>query len=205
MFKDPGLSRAINENALARRIVAGGVLLHAGDTITHMPIVRTGSLRILARNAEGQERYLYHIMPGETCAMTLTCCTGRTTSNVVALAEEDTEVLLVPIRFLEEWMSYPEWRRFVAGAQAQRFTELLEAVELVAFTQLDEQLWDYLQKRAQAAGDRTIRITHQEVAQELDSPREVITRLLHQLQRQGRVELARGSIAVKLPALSEKG
>ncbi len=196
MFKTEELARAVEREGVRRKLAAGEVLMTVGEPITHIPIVLSGSLRILAQNASGQERFLYHIMPGESCAMSLTCCTGHQPSPVVAVVEEDAELLMIPARFMEEWMAYPEWRRFVSDTQNQRFNELLETIEVVAFSRLDEQLWKYLVKRVQATGEHVIRATHQEVAQELNSPREVITRLLHQLAAKGRVKLSRGAITV---------
>lgn len=201
MFTDVALQRSLEHEAVHRKLLAGSVLIRAGDAITHIPIVVSGSLRIIAQNAQGQERFLYHIMPGEACAMTMTCCAGRRASAVMAVVEEDAEVLLVPTRCMEEWMTYPEWRKFVGDTQAQRFTELLETIEVVAFSRLDDQLWDYLVKRVQATGEHTLKVTHQEIAQELNSPREVVTRLLHQLVQRGRVELARGAITVRSTVL----
>lgn len=197
MFKDTTLQRALDKEAARRKLASGEVLMGIGDTIVNIPIVLSGSLRILARNEQGQERYLYHIMPGESCAMSMTCCTGHAASTVVAVVEEDAELLMVPVRHMEEWMVFPEWRRFVVGTQTQRFTELLEAIEVVAFSRLDEQLWDYLLKRVQATGEHTVKVTHQEIAQELNSPREVITRLLHQLVQRGRVTMTRGAVTVQ--------
>ncbi|MEO8589388.1 MAG: Crp/Fnr family transcriptional regulator [Flavobacteriales bacterium] len=196
MFKDAALQRALEHEATHRTLAAGEVLMGVGDAIVNIPIVLSGSLRILAQNEHGQERYLYHIMPGESCAMSMTCCTGHAASTVVAVVEEDAELLMVPVRCMEEWMVYPEWRRFVAGTQAQRFTELLEAIEVVAFSHLDEQLRAYLVKRVQATGEHTVKVTHQEIAQELNSPREVITRLLHQLAQRGLITMTRGAITV---------
>lgn len=178
-------------------------MMRTGDPITHIPIVQKGSLRILAQDPEGRERFLYHIMPGESCAMSLTCSGSHRTSSVVAIVEEDAELLLVPARYMEEWMVHPEWRRFVNDTQAQRFGELLETIEVVAFSKLDEQLWNYLVKRSQATGNHVLKVTHQDIAQELNSPREVITRLLHQLEQCGRVGLSRGSIEVHLAAARE--
>lgn len=196
MFKEAALQRALEQEATHRKLAAGTVLMGVGDTIANIPIVLSGSLRILAQNEHGQERYLYHIMPGESCAMSMTCCTGHATSTVVAIVEEDAELLMVPVRCMEEWMVYPEWRRFVADTQTQRFTELLETIEVVAFSRLDEQLWNYLLKRVQATGEHTLKVTHQEIAQELNSPREVITRLLHQLVQRGRITMTRGAVTV---------
>ncbi|MBK7086389.1 MAG: Crp/Fnr family transcriptional regulator [Flavobacteriales bacterium] len=128
----------------------------------------------------------------------------------MAVVEEDADLLMVPARYMEEWMIYPEWRRFVNDTQAQRFGELLETIEVVAFSKLDEQLWNYLVKRVQATGNHVLKVTHQDIANELNSPREVITRLLSQLQRRGRVTVARGAIEVHMasewkPISEERG
>lgn len=200
LFKDPALQRAFEAVVVRRRVAAGTAIMQVGDEISHVPIVARGSLRILAQDEEGKERFLYHIMPGETCSLSLTCCEARRTSSVRAVAEEDAELLMVPARYADEWMVHPEWRRYVGAAQAQRFAELLDTIEKLAFLKMDEQLWDYLVKRVQATGESTLQATHQDIAQELGSPREVITRLLQQLQRRGLVALSRGMIQVNLAA-----
>lgn len=198
MFTDKALQEAFEAVVTRRSFPAGSVIMQPGDVITHIPIVSKGSLRILAQDADGKERFLYHIMPGETCSMSLTCCEARKTSGILAVVEEDAELLMVPARYADEWMVYPEWRRYVGAAQAQRFNELLETIETLAFRRMDDQLWDYLVKRAQATGNARLKITHQDIAQELGSPREVVTRLLQQMQRKGLVTLSRGTLQVHL-------
>ena len=210
MFTDLKLQREFDSVVVRKSLPAGTELMRTGDTITHIPIVERGSLRILAQDAEGHERFLYHIMPGESCAMSLTCSGTKRISSVMAVVEEDADLLMVPARYMEEWMIYPEWRRFVNDTQAQRFGELLETIEVVAFSKLDEQLWNYLVKRVQATGNHVLKVTHQDIANELNSPREVITRLLSQLQRRGRVTVARGAIEVHMasewkPISEERG
>lgn len=204
MFADEDLRRAFERDATQRNFVAGTEIMRPGDTITHIPIVKRGSLRILAQDGEGRERYLYHILPGETCATSLTCCVSKRVSSVSAVVEEDAELLMIPVRYVDEWMVYPEWRKYVNEIQAQRFQELLEAFEVVAFRKLDEQLWNYLVKRSQATGENTLRLTHQEIADELVSPREVITRLLQQLRARGLVTLGRGHIELHPEAMDAK-
>lgn len=200
MFADKDLQRTFEQVVVHRSFPAGTVIMSPGDGITHVPIVEKGSLRILAQDAEGRERFLYHIMPGESCAMSLTCCNSKRTSSVLAIVEEDAELLMVPARYIDEWMVYPEWRRYISDNQAQRFGELLETIEVVAFQKLDEQLWNYLVKRVQATGNHILKVTHQDIAGELNSPREVITRLLQQLQARGRVTVTRGAVEVHLAA-----
>lgn len=196
MFTDQALKRAYDGVVVRKEVPAGTVLMQVGNPITQIPIVKQGSLRILAQDGEGRERYLYHILPGESCATSLTCCVAKRVSNVRAVVEEDAELLMIPVRYVDEWMVYPEWRKFVNEVQAQRYEELLEAFEVVAFHKLDEQLWNYLLKRAQASGERVLQLTHQQIADELGSPREVITRLLQQLRADGRVTLGRGEVEV---------
>ena len=97
MFADPKLQQELERVAVLRKLPAGAELMRAGDPITHIPIVRKGSLRILAQDPEGRERFLYHIMPGETCALSLTCCATKRTSSVMAVVEEDAELWMVPV------------------------------------------------------------------------------------------------------------
>lgn len=204
MFTEKALKEAFDSVVIRRSFPAGTVIMNVGDVITQVPIVEKGSLRILAQDADGKERFLYHIMPGETCSLSLTCCEARRTSAIAAVVEEDAELLMIPARYADEWMVYPEWRRYVGAAQAQRFGELLETIEKLAFLNMDEQLWDYLVKRVHATGNTALKATHQDIAQELGSPREVVTRLLQQLQRRGMVTLSRGMIEVHLSAVGER-
>lgn len=201
MFAEPGLHKEFDEVAIHRKLAAGTEMMRVGDPITHVPIVQEGRLRILAQDSEGRERYLYHIMPGETCASSLTCCVSKRESGVRAIVEEDADLLLIPVRYVDAWMAYPEWRKYVNEQQAQRYQEILEAFEVVAFRKLDEQLWAYLTKRSQATGSQRLNLTHQDIADELGSPREVITRLLQQLRVRGLVELGRGYVELHPTAI----
>ncbi len=204
MFTEKALQETFDAVVTRRSYPAGTVLMRPGDAITHVPIVAKGSLRILAQEPDGRERFLYHILPGETCSLSLTCCEARKTSAILAVVEEDAELQMVPARYADEWMAFPEWRRYVGAAQAQRFSELIETIETLAFRRMDDQLWDYLVKRAQATGDTVLKATHQDIAQELGSPREVVTRLLQQLQRKGLVTLSRGAVKVHLAHAGER-
>ena len=195
-FADHDLIDAIEKTGQLRQIDANTVIMQPGDLLEFVPIVISGSIRVLLQNENGDEHYLYHIFPGETCAMSLSCCQANKRSEIKAVAEEDTEIWFIPVRFVDEWTRFPEWKKYLSDIQAQRFSELLEAIELMAFSHLDEQLWNYLVKRVQATGSKTLHVTHQEIANELHSPREVITRLLHQLQKQSKLTLSRGAIEI---------
>jgi len=196
LFTDKNLEHEIESVGVKKIFTADEVYMSPGDVIQSIPLVMKGSMRIMLQNNDGDEYFLYHIFPGETCAMSLSCCQAQKKSSIKAVMEEETEVLMVPVRYVDEWSKYPEWKKFVSDIQAQRFGELLETIELMAFSKLDEQLWNYLIKRVQATGKKTLKITHQEIADELHSPREVITRLLHQLQKQEMITLSRNMIKV---------
>jgi CRP/FNR family transcriptional regulator, anaerobic regulatory protein len=163
-FVDKSLQQQLQSVAVRKTFAANSILMNPGDVIQYIPIVLTGSIRIVLQSRDGEEYFLYHLFPGETCALSLTCCQSHKVSEIKAIIEEDAELLLVPVRYLDEWMKYPEWKKFVSDTQRQRFSELLETIELVAFKKLDEQLWHYLVKRVQATGNNTLHITHQQIA-----------------------------------------
>ena len=196
-FTDDSLRQQIQLHGIKKNFHRDAVIMNPGDAIEFMPIVCSGAIRVMIQNSEGHERYLYHIHPGESCAMSLTCCQSMRKSEIHAITEEETEILFVPVQFLEEWTSYRQWKKFLSETQAQRFSELLETIELLAFSKLDEQIWSYLMRRAQAHGSNILKITHQEIALEINTPREVVTRLLHQLRQQGKVEIKRGELHIK--------
>ncbi len=195
-FVDPQLREEVNNQGVLKQFKANDVIIQPGETIKNIPILLKGTLRIVLQNEKGDEFFLYHIFPSESCAMSLTCCQAMKKSEIKAVVEDDAEILMIPVRFVDEWMHYPEWKKFISDIQAQRFSELLETIELIAFSKLDEQLWNYLMKRVQATGSNTLKITHQQIANELHSPREVITRLLNQLQKQKKITLSRNSVEV---------
>jgi len=196
-FTDDELRNQIQLNGQIRGFPRDSMIMHPGDAIEFMPIVLSGAMRVMIQNAEGHERYLYHIHPGESCAMSLTCCQSMRRSEIHAVTEEATEILFIPIEFVEKWSSFQQWKKYLSDTQSQRFSELLETIELLAFSKLDEQIWSYLMHRVQAHGSKTLKITHQEIALEINTPREVVTRLLHQLRQQGKVEIKRGELHIK--------
>lgn len=195
-FVDKSLQAEADSVGVIRHMPANSILMQPGDIIDYIPIVLKGSIRVVLQNENGDEYYLYHIFPGESCAMSLSCCQAHRKSEIKAVVEEDSDLLFIPVRFVDEWYKYPEWKKFISDILAQRFSELLETIELMAFSKLDEQLWTYLLRRVQATGNQTLKVTHQEIAHELHSPREVITRLLNQLQKQHKVSLSRGTVTV---------
>lgn len=178
-------------------VAAGQKIIDIGNYVRSMPLLISGVIKILRDDDDGDELLLYFLERGETCAMTMTCCMGRTKSDVRAIAETDATLVMIPIQKMEEWAGkYPSWRNFVFQSYHDRFQELLVTIDSIAFMKMDERLLKYLQEKVQVTGDSTIRNTHQEIAHELHTSRVVISRLLKKLEKMGKISLQRNSVKI---------
>jgi CRP/FNR family transcriptional regulator len=179
-----------------KKLRADDWMVDIGDPIVYMPLLLKGQLRILREDEEGHELLLYYIRPGETCAMSLTCCSGNAVSNVRAVAEEDTELLLLPIQIIDEWTTkYPSFKSFILKTYQKRFEELLNTIDSIAFHNLDDRLTQLLKQKSEKEGSE-LKTTHQELANQLNSSREVISRLLKQMERKGKIQMGRNKITL---------
>jgi len=194
IFNDPKLQAEIAAYARVKTVERDTVLMSPGDDILFVPIVQQGVLRIVRQNEEGKEVFLYHLYPGQTCAVAINCCQGKKKSTVKAIAEEDSEILQIPVNMVDEWFKYPEWKTFINATYGQRFAELLEVIDLIAFSNMDKQVLHYLQERARAAGTNALYITHQIIADELHTHREAISRLLRAMEQKNMLRLGRNTI-----------
>ena len=194
VFTDPRILDEIKRFAKVKSIKRDTVLMTPGDEVFFVPIVQHGVLRIVRQNEEGNEIFLYHLYPGQTCAMAINCCQAHKKSMIKAIAEEDTEILQIPVNLVEDWFKYPEWKAFVNSTYSNRFAELIEVIDLIAFSNMDKQVMHYLQERARAANTKAIYITHQQIADELHTHREAISRLLRTMEQKGILKLGRNVI-----------
>ena len=187
---------AILEIGKLKKLRADDWMVDIGDLIVYMPLLLKGQLRILREDEEGHELLLYYIRPGETCAMSLTCCSGNAVSNVRAVAEEDSELLLLPIQIIDEWTTkYPSFKSFILKTYQHRFEELLNTIDSIAFHNLDDRLSQLLKQKSEKEGSE-LKTTHQELANQLNSSREVISRLLKQMERKGKIQMGRNKITL---------
>ena len=187
---------AILEIGKLKKLRADDWMVDIGDLIVYMPLLLKGQLRILREDEEGHELLLYYIRPGETCAMSLTCCSGNAVSNVRAVAEEDSELLLLPIQIIDEWTTkYPSFKSFILKTYQHRFEELLNTIDGIAFHNLDDRLSQLLKQKSEKEGSE-LKTTHQELANQLNSSREVISRLLKQMERKGKIQMGRNKITL---------
>jgi CRP/FNR family transcriptional regulator, anaerobic regulatory protein len=194
IFFQPELQIAFDQHAEIMHASESTVLMEPGQYLQFIPIVISGCIRVLRQNKDGDETFLYHVMPGETCALSLTCCTAQRPSEVRAIAEEDTSFWAVPIRFVEDWQEYKEWKSFIAVTYQNRFNKLLEVIDDIAFKHMDQRLWSYLRARSTAKQTSALKISHEEIAKELNIQREAATRLLKKLKDTGYIETGRNEI-----------
>lgn len=197
-FTDQNLLAELSENGYIQRYHSGDYIMDKGMPVEFVPLLISGSMRIMRRDEEDRELLLYYLRAGETCASSLTCCMDKSISEVEAVAEEDTEVLAIPSNLVDIWMEkYPQWKAYVMQTYHDRFQELMETIDAIAFHQLDERMLRYFNERIENQnGDRIIKASHQEIATDLHSSREVISRLLKQMEKEGMVALGRNRVEV---------
>ncbi len=175
----------------------GDELMDIGQPIRHFPLVINGSLKVMTENDQGQELLLYYLEMGDTCAMTLQCCLNDTKSKIRVVAEEATKVILIPIKRMEEWIvKYASWRRFIFNSYHERLNEMLDAIDNLAFQNLEDRLYKYLRDKAMVNGTAEVKTTHREIATELNTARVVISRLMKKLEQQGKISSDRNCISV---------
>jgi len=195
-FED-ALLEEISRVGTFKEVPEGFKLMEIGQYVKTMPLLIDGAIKIMRDDDDGDELLLYFLEGGETCAMTLSCCLGDTKSEIRAIAELDTKLIMIPVEKMEEWTAkYKSWRNFVFESYHNRLMEMLETIDGIAFLKMDERLLKYLLDKVKITNSDTIRGTHQEIAYELHTSRVVVSRLLKTLENQGRIELSRNSIKV---------
>lgn len=173
----------------------GFTLMRPGGYIRTVPILLSGSVKILRADSEGREALLYYLGGMDSCAMSLSCCLDRRQSEITAIANEKTKLIAVPVDKIEEWITkYSTWRQFVFMTYQKRFEDLLGVIDQIAFQKLDDRLLGLLNRKSKQCGCSVFNITHEELGNELATSREVVSRLLKQLERIGKVRLSRNRI-----------
>lgn len=190
----------IDEILLEGRLMevpAGETIMDIGQYIRSIPLLLSGAIKVLREDEEGDELLLYYLEQGETCSVTMACCMGQTKSEIRAITETDTRLVMVPVQKMEEWMAkYKGWRNYVFESYQNRLNELLLTVDSIAFKNLDQRLVDYLKKKVEVTNDDRIRNTHQEIAYDLHTSRVVVSRLLKKLEKMKKLVLHRNYIHV---------
>ena len=203
----PSFSNALVEEikttAIAQSIASGDIILRTGQYIKNTVLVLSGKIKVYREDVDGGEFFMYYLQPGQACAISMICATKNEKSQIMAKVVEDTELIMVPLPLMDKWMmQHRSWYEFVIDTYRSRFEEALEVINSIAFRAMDERLEFYLKRHAEACGCDDLKLSHQEIANELNTSREVISRLLKKMEQKGLLKLHRNHIElfkIKLP------
>lgn len=192
---EEGLVAEMAANGKIMRVPAGSPLLQAGQPIRNTMIVLEGLVKLYREDDEGAEFFMYHLHPGEGCALSMICDRTFRSSSVIARTVADSVLLVVPVEATEHWMrQYRTWYQFVLETYRSRFEELLQTIDHIAFRNMDERLEFYLRRHRDSLKTDILPLTNTEIALELNSSREVISRLMKKLSEQGKVRLLKQGV-----------
>ena len=192
---DPGLIREFQQKAFFARIPVGRDVFVEGDQVDAIALLISGVVRVYKIGDTGREITLYRFGNGESCILTANAILSQKNFPAVATVEKDAEAVMIPSDIFRDWVRrYDLWREFVFELLSQRLSSVMAIVEEVAFRRMDARLVSLLIERSQRSD--LIHMTHQEIAAELGSSREVISRILEDLSAQGMIEVSRGMIKI---------
>jgi len=187
------------ENELIQEIIQKGevkvfredeMLVKTGQYFRSILLIVDGLIKVYREDQHGDEFFIYYLQPGQACALSMKCQLRNETSQVMAKAVTETSVITVPIACMDEWMrKYKGWYHFVMDTYRNRIEELLQTIDDIAFRNMDERLLHYLRREQQVHNSSVITINHTAVAEELNSSREVISRLMKKVSEKGLIRL----------------
>ena len=190
---EKGLYEEVLEHATFKTAEAGEILLKKGQNIKSAMLVTEGTVKLYQEDDEGSEFFMYHLNPGEACAVTLVCNFHLEQSQVLAKALTDISYIAIPLEYMDKWLQkYKSWHYFVIRTYRSRYEELLKTINEIAFKNMDERLEFYIKRQVEQSG-KTVRLTHQEIANDLNTSREVISRLLKKMENNGWISLSRNA------------
>ena len=194
---DSEIIDSIADVALLKTFQKSDIIIDIGQELNFIPLLINGNIKVLREDDNGDELLLYVLESGDTCAMSLTCCMVKSVSKIRAIADEDVTVIMIPIANMKLWFNSNEsWRTFILQSYQVRFDEMLETIDTLAFMKMDKRLFKYLTDQVKLTASTSLAITHQEIAEDLNTSRVVVSRLLKQLEREHKIELGRNKINV---------
>jgi CRP/FNR family transcriptional regulator len=194
---DQELASFISEEAETKIFNQDDVLMRPGQFFKYAMLVVRGRVKLFREGDEGEEFFMYYLEPGNACALSMLCMARSQSSSIMAVAVEETEVVMIPIQHMDNLMkNYPSWYHFVIETYRKRFEEVLNVIDQIAFKNMDQRLEWYLKRQAEVLGPN-LNLTHQQIANDINSSREVVSRLLKKLENNGTVVVERNNIKWK--------
>ncbi|MBE0423241.1 MAG: Crp/Fnr family transcriptional regulator [Lutibacter sp.] len=181
-----------------RTIASGETLIDIGDNMTHVPLILRGAVKIIREDKNGEDIALYFLERGDTCAISFINCINKSRSMFRGIAEKETEGIFVPVSKIDDWLiKYKSWRHFIIDSYHMRLIEMVESIDSLAFMKLDDRLHKYLVDKVKIMQDNTLIITHQEIADDINTSRVVVSRLLKVLENEGKLIIRRNRIIIE--------
>lgn len=178
----------ILKNSSVKEIPRGTEILREGQYVAVMPIVINGVIKVYKKYEE-RDLLLYYIKPQESCIMSFAAGLKNEPSNVYAETEEDTKALLIPIEKIRVWIKeYADLNALFFQQYNVRYEELLETIQDVMFNKMDKRLYDYLKEKSELLKSNPLKMSHRQIAGDLGTAREVVSRVMKKLENEGKVE-----------------
>lgn len=174
---------------------AGDIIMDYGKYVRMMPIILSGTVKVLRKDDNGKEILLYYLSDNESCSMAYGCCIASKKSEVKAVAEDDGKLLAIPFVKLTDWLcKYDTWRNYIFNSFNERFVELLNSIDIMAFGNMDKRVREYLKEKSERSGSSIVKVSHYKIAEELATTRVVVSRILKQFENDGLLLLYRNEI-----------
>lgn len=187
----------IQRVGIHKKVPKGALMIDIGESIRYIPLILDGVIKIVREDDSGGELLLYFVEFGNTCAMTLNCCLDSSKSEISALCESDVSLIMIPVNLMDLWLTrYKSWRTFIFDNFQSRLNEMLKTIDALTFLKLDDRLRNYLEGKFKHSNENKLHITHLEIANDLNSSRVVISRLLKQMENEGHIKLGRNTISL---------
>ena len=186
------LLNEISNESKAWHYQTGEMPMQTGRHIHNMLFILDGLVKVFRQDEDGGEFFMYYIKPGQACALSIACTNQNDVSQVRAVVVKPTIALMAPHKFMEVWMrQYVTWGRFIIETFKHRMEDILLTFDYVAFRSLDERLEFYLKRMARERNTLDLNISHQSISEDLNTSREVISRLLKKMEQRGMIRLHR--------------
>jgi len=194
---DEDLLNEIFESGVIKQYKKDDIIIDINQPLNYIPLLLSGNIKILREDGKGDELLLYFLEAGDTCAMSLTCCLKTSKSNIRAVAESDSILVLIPTNKIQDWFKNNDsWRNFILESYQIRFNEMLETIDTLAFLKMDERVFKYLIDKVKLNASTDLEIKHSDIADDLHTSRVVISRILKQLENEKKIKLSRNKIEV---------